>query len=344
MPGDDPHFVNLMAAEGEPKDDPEAIRPDGSVYPRREVFGRYVNAHIAPLVDSGCVEHVQDAVADVRRSGERLSLRTTSGAVFYSDSVVNATTHPPPSPPDKVDAALAGHPRYVPDSNAPGALDAIRPGDRVLVIGTGLTAADIVASLTARGHHGPITTISRRGLRSRGHAPFATEPFGDFTSAPFRTARSLLAGVRRTVRDAEASGLPWHPVFDALRLQGLTIWRVLPTAERRRLVRHLRSYWGVHRFQIAPQVEAVIDAGLASGRIKLMAARIMAVAKHADGSIVVEFRPTGGRAVARRPLRCSRDCNVTCPWVRHRGATAPEIAGACRASSSRRRRPWHCLQ
>ncbi len=209
-----------------------------------------------------------------------------------ADVVVLAASHPAPQPP-AVLAGLAGHPGYRPDPTMQDGLAGIAPTADVLVVGSGLTAADIVASLRARGHQGPVTLLSRHGLRSRGHAPVAADPLGDFSTEPATTALQLLRRARAVLRTAAASGLTWHPVFDALRSQGGAIWRSLPLHERRRLVRHLRTHWDVHRFRIAPQVESVLDEDVEAGRLTLLAGRVMAADALASGRIAVTIRRRG---------------------------------------------------
>lgn len=294
VPGDDEHFVRWLAAVGEPEDDPGAIGPDGSLFPRRSLFGRYVAAHVAPLVSRGLVEYVREAAADIRRAGDTWIVTGTSGGRLLADVVVNATTHPPPAPPVAL-RSLAGHPRFIADPTAPGALDGIGRSDRVLLVGTGLTGADVIASLTAAGHAGPILAVSRHGLLSRGHATKPQEAWGDFVSWPATSAVSLLGAVRRAVRTAAASGVTWHAVFDALRAQGQAVWASLPDPERRRLVRHLRSYWDVHRFRIAPQVEAVLQRRIAEGSLAVRAARLLGATADGDGalSVLLRSRETG---------------------------------------------------
>ncbi|MGM2837026.1 hypothetical protein ACS2TZ_51275, partial [Bacillus cereus group sp. Bce025] len=86
----------------------------------------------------------------------------------------------------------------------------------VLIVGTGLTMADIVASLDRQGHRGNITAVSRRGLRSQPHATSQMEPSGDFLQNPERTTLALLRRTRRTIAEASKEGLTWHPVLDQL--------------------------------------------------------------------------------------------------------------------------------
>ncbi|MFC7484866.1 hypothetical protein ACFQX7_39240 [Luedemannella flava] len=55
----------------------------------------------------------------------------------------------------------------------PRALDAVGRGAPVLLLGTGLTAVDVVLSLAEAGHLGPVTAVSRHGLLPRAHGPAA---------------------------------------------------------------------------------------------------------------------------------------------------------------------------
>lgn len=229
------------------------------------------------------MRHCRAAVTGVERRAGRWLILDDRGGVTEADIVAIATSHPPPAAPGRLASRLAAHPRFIADTTKPGALEVIRPHDRVLVIGNGLTAADVIASLAERGHHGPVTAISRRGLRSRGHAPMPQQLFGDFVSDATHSAVSLLTGIRTAIKAAKAEGISWHGVIDQVRAQGYDLWQALPVVERRRLVRHLRPYWDVHRFRIAPQVEAVLDAAIASGRLDILAGSV------ADARIEGEF-------------------------------------------------------
>jgi len=268
------HFVCWIDAHSATSGDADALRPDGNLFPRRNVFGDYVNAMLQPLVADGTVQHRRSAVAHLLRDGQRWCLIDEDGAETMADIVVIATSHPPPLAPGGLQTLLKNHPRFVPDPTRAGALGAIRPSDRVLVIGNGLTSADVIASLALKGHTGAITAISRRGLRSRGHAPFPQDPAGDFLADPAFTARTLVRNIRNAIFEATATGLTWHGVIDQVRAQGQSIWQLLPLAERQRIVRHLRPYWDVHRFRVAPQVEAALDAAISQGRLEFLAGSI----------------------------------------------------------------------
>ncbi|MEP7456523.1 FAD/NAD(P)-binding protein [Phyllobacterium sp. SB3] len=265
------HFARWLAMDAASAEDALARTATGDAFPQRSVFGRYVYDHIEPFLKSGQIQHVRDKAREAILAGERYSIVLGDGTTLDADIIVIATTHPLPAVPTALQH-LAGTPQFVADPYAPNALDTIKPEQEVLIVGTGLTAADIIASLDRRGHHGRITALSRHGYRSRGHASAVNDSFGSFGKDI--TARTLLRNVRQTLACAKNEGLSWHPVLDALRDQAPSIWGSLPAAERRRLVRHLRSLWDVHRFRIAPQVEAVLDQRLQEGTLSILSASL----------------------------------------------------------------------
>jgi uncharacterized NAD(P)/FAD-binding protein YdhS len=162
----------------------------------------------------------------------------------------------------------------------------------VLVIGTGLTMADVVASLRLQGHAGPITAVSRRGLTPRSRTTLPVEAYGTFNQPPTGSASTLLSNVRQAVRAAEREGKPWECVVDALRQQGTAVWQGLSPASRRQFLRHLRPWWDVHRYQIAPQLDRVLVDDQRSGRLKLVKADIQKIDAY-QGSFHVSLRLRG---------------------------------------------------
>ncbi|UWU18514.1 FAD/NAD(P)-binding protein (plasmid) [Rhizobium sullae] len=292
-------FLDWVVENDAVADDREALWLNGNLFPQRRLFGAYVAARLRPVVLSGAVEHRKAIVTNVSSGSDGWLITDSNDEDTQADFLVIATSHPAPSAPRSLSAALDGHPRFVADSTRPGALDIIRPDDRVLIVGNGLTSADIAASLTRSGHHGPMTSISRRGLRSRGHPPCPQEPFGDFLSAPAASAAALLRNVRKAIAQAAEIGESWHAVIDQVRSNGNEIWRNLPVAERCRIVRHLRPYWDVHRFRVAPQVEAVLESAIAEGRLEVLAASVAGVKVDGD-AIDVLLRRRNGERVEKR--------------------------------------------
>jgi uncharacterized NAD(P)/FAD-binding protein YdhS len=293
MAPDDPqHFARWLAGSGEIESDTDALWQNGDIYPRRRVFGRYVAEHLAPYLASGAVRHVEGAATGVRRDGDGLgwTVQTSAGPVA-ADIVILAATHPQPGIPNALES-LAEAPGFIADPYAPSALAGIERQASVLIVGSGLTSADMVAELDRRGHRGRILALSRRGLRSRSHPDVRGEPFGDFASVPATSALGLLVSIRATLAAARDANVNWQSVFDQLRLQGPALWAALAPPERARLVRQLRVFWDVHRFRIAPQVASVLDRRQTAGTFDTIAARLVASNDEGD-SLAVGFQRRG---------------------------------------------------
>lgn len=286
------HFEQWLIASGYPARDPAAVIADVHLFPTRSAFGDYVNDHIRQLGDAVTHRKTKARAVIPYQGGYRILC--DDGEDIEADAVVLAVCHTPPDIPSSL-ATLSDNRRFIANPWQPEALSSISPDDSVLIVGTGLTMADIVASLDRQGHRGSITAVSRRGLRSQTHATQFGEPTGDFASNPSRTTLSLLRRIRSAIADAARDGLSWHPVLDQLRVQGFEIWRALPLQERARLVRHLRPFWDTYRFRIAPQVNDVILRRIAEGTLKIQAASVRAGAVQ-DAVLSVNLRARRSRA------------------------------------------------
>jgi uncharacterized NAD(P)/FAD-binding protein YdhS len=287
-PDDPTHFFRWIAGTGACLDDPEAAGADGPLFPRRSVFGRYVTAQLAPLLRAGKIIHHQVAANNLiwDRGGWTVA---SAGATHRADIVILATGHPKPAIPTAL-TAIAAHPRCIREPLLPGALASIRPTDRVLIAGTGLTMADIVASLDHAGHTGEILAISRRGQSPRPHAGSAYAPHNGIAGAD--TALALIRQARAAVARAAANGQPWQSVFDALRAQAQTIWLGLPAPERRRIVRHVRPFWECHRHRLPPPTGEVLRRRLDAQTLAISAASIAGAAGASD-KIAIAIRLRG---------------------------------------------------
>ncbi len=149
----------------------------------------------------------------------------------------------------------------------------LRDNDTVLVVGSGLTAVDMVLGLRERGFRGRIRAVSPGGRWSHPHAP-ATPLAADVREAlddaldEASSARQVLA----VLRDFAAHH-PWRAVIDALRADTNARWAALAPEEQRRLLRHAFGVWNRHRHRMAPDVCAALDAdptlSLEPGRIRV---------------------------------------------------------------------------
>lgn len=315
---DPARFDAWLKTPGQLQDDPAATLDDGRIYARRSAFAHYVADELDQAARSApraMLQHVRDRAVHAERVGGGFRLRLESGMTVSADVIVLATGHAPPSLPGSLTRLSDPGGRVIRDPWLPGALDPIGIGDPVLIVGTGLSMCDMVAGLHRRGHRAAITAVSRRGLLPRPRTLLPVGPFGDFTHAPETHTIALLRRVRDAIHRASQDGRPWEDVVAALRQQARIVWGALPTIERRRLLRHLRPFWDVHRYQSAPQVDRLLAEQRDAGRLTIATGALVSANADATG---VTIRITDRGSVGFRDHRASWVVNCSGPG---RGAT-----------------------
>ena len=169
-PGHPNHFGDWLRRTGGLERDPEAATASGAIFARRSDFGAYMSAQVTRHQNdnpSGSeILHVRDKASRLARDDDGLDLRLSRGGSIRVALCVLATGQEKPGVPLPLQSAV-DRPDYFGDPWDVEALARIGPNDPVLILGTGLTTADVIVTLVLRGHQGPIRAISRRGLRPR---------------------------------------------------------------------------------------------------------------------------------------------------------------------------------
>ncbi|MCY1289996.1 FAD-NAD(P)-binding protein [compost metagenome] len=317
-PGD---FLEFARASG------GNVRP-GDFLSRR-LYGDYLQARLEQAIEGANprvhFESMSRQVVDLRMGRGQMSLLLDDGRYVEAARTIIATGNFSPATPASLQE-LHADPRYIRDPWQAGVLKSIPENARILLLGTGLTMYDIVLTLKDHGHHGPVMALSRRALLPQAHRHNAQHPvlpvLPDVFEHPMGLA-TLIAELRRFIRQASQVGYDWRDVVAAIRPVTPMLWRGLNDKDRGRFLRHLQPYWDTHRHRAAPPVAQRIDDLRASGQLQVQAGRIL-VAQGSEDGIHLALRPRG----KWQSRECSVDYLINCtgPCTDLRSANEPLLA------------------
>ncbi|WP_343067847.1 MULTISPECIES: FAD/NAD(P)-binding protein [Hymenobacter] len=301
----------------------------------RQSYGRYLQQLISQVLEwpssNGirCKWHNLTAQAvTVAPDGQSARVKLSSGTEIHSDYVVLALGNFPPPPPTPADLRYLQHPAYHGNPWAQGALREIAADDTVLLIGTGLTAIDVLLGLRADGHRGQITVVSGHGRWPLAYQDEPT-PYPSFYAqelAGLSQVADVLKVVRRHVREAERLGIGWQAVIDSLRPDLGRIWAAWPSVEQARFLRHLAGIWSVVRHRSPPQNAQALQQMLDAGLVRVERGRVRAIEPETAGQGLVVTVQAGTQQPAR-PLTARHVINCTGPLLDYSRIQTPLVVG-----------------
>ncbi|WNZ27005.1 MBL fold metallo-hydrolase [Leptolyngbya sp. NK1-12] len=287
FPDQPEHFLHWLR-----KTQPRGIVVDADAFVPRQVYGDYIQAtlreaiiHAAPYTR---FERITEEAVGIEPTANGALIHLSTGESLQANKVVLATGNVAASLPAPL-KHLSNRERYVREAWSWDAVTQLNPDAAVLLVGTGLTMADMVISLHQQGHRGPIYAVSRHGLLPQRHLPSVSRSACvDLDNTPI-TMRGLLQRVRQEIQAAARDGQDWRSVIDGLRPITQSLWQKLPLTEQQRFLRHVKSYWEVHRHRIAPKVANVLDQLIQSGQLIHYAGRIQSCQASEDTNHSVDI-------------------------------------------------------
>jgi uncharacterized NAD(P)/FAD-binding protein YdhS len=288
----------------------------------RQFYGRYllevVARRLAPAWDRVCL--VSEAVVHLDHAVDGFELLTASGRTCVASTVVLAPGIPPARAPWSLVATNAPRCLLMADPWDTGAFDGVPADAPVLVVGSGLTAIDVVLGLRERGHRGHITMVSRNGRLPLPHALPGDTP-GTLTPADVAGGPgAVMAVLRRLARERFAKGQSWQGALDAVRPHTTAIWASWTPVQRQRFLRHARAAWEVHRHRVPRAVLARLEADLQAGTLQLARGVLTHLEGTPDGQVEATLRRVDGRT---EPLRAARVFNCIGPAMSVRQTSDP---------------------
>jgi len=275
------HFANWAAAHTQ---DPAAHDRAGSFY-RRHDFARYLEAQLAAIPDAGALRRVTARATRIAAMGRGWIVTCDNAAQYRAARLVLATGNPDPQWPGGVRPGDAPSLVRVPWRG--DWLADVGSKAHVCVVGSGLTAMDVLYALAIQRHQGPVSLLSPHGMLPPRQAAWVAGsaydwPTGLRGSGFIRTIRQRL-GTRR-----------WHEQecqerFEALRVHINRAWQALPAKDRIRLRRRLGWLWSLLRFRAGPQTAVAAKAMHASGQLNIIKERFSGLAAAGGGRWQVQL-------------------------------------------------------
>jgi uncharacterized NAD(P)/FAD-binding protein YdhS len=308
---------NMSALVDEPHSFIEYVRQFDPVahsgsFVSRKLYGAYLSDLLRLTKEQSCVqcESITGEVCSVvpQANGEKALIRLHTGEQLVADHVVLAFGNFPPATPKGLQP-LVNSQHYVEDPWALNTLNIRGDAPRVLLIGCGLTAVDILISLLRLFPKAEITMLSRRGLLPTDHreklpAPgFVTRIGADLLAGP----ATVTAYVRRFRHEIARYPDHWREIVAALRPIAPQLWSRLNISERQRFLRHVQPHWDIYRHRVAPQTFRIYQDALAASRAKAIAGRVVS-ARVTGEHVSMTIIPKGGG----RSIDCSFDRVINC--------------------------------
>ncbi len=253
----------------------------------RKIFGDYVLENLE-RVQHEATDRLQiriDEAISILDAGDLKTVVLASGDVLPAHHIILALGNFPPADLFLPDNPVQQHPRYYASPWTDKVYSHIVGDEHILLVGSGLTAVDIVLGLILRKFKGKVTLLSRRGRFPLAH-DLSHQAFS-MSEPEIKHPRKMLLWLRDLVR--KNPNIPWPSIMDGLRPYTKKIWRGWSIEEKKYFLKKIRPYWEIARHRIPEKSASLLNEMMATGQLELLKGTILD-ASATDIGINIRYR------------------------------------------------------
>ena len=312
------HFLQWLRTRSEFENVPEIELRERFI--PRLVYGDYLRSLVQHhLQSAGEMTPVRSTfvageAVDIEVAGGAATVHLADGNTVEADRVVLATGNETPAALPGTDD-LAGHPAWAGDPWQPWERRLPAPDGTLVILGTGLSAVDVIITLRALGWMGTVHAVSRHGWFP--HAHFRGIEYPEFPPPGVDLAALGLGGLHALVQHhcGRLHELNANPaiIVDKLRPHTQRIWQSFTCGERLTFAKKHASRWNIFRHRIAPELHAQVTSAQLTGQLQVHAAGIekveaagsrirvhLAGGEHLEADLVINATGPASRLTAIR--------------------------------------------
>lgn len=151
--------------------------------------------------------------------------------------------------------------------------------DNILIIGSGLTAVDMILSLKNNGllknndFNGNIIVCSPKAKLPLPHLRQKLPPITILSADDYQLPLSkILFKLKKASKHCE-----WQQILNALRPITQDFWQKLTLSKKQQFLRHCLSFWNIHRHRIPKSSSDVIQQMLTEDKLKIIKGKVVAI-------------------------------------------------------------------
>ena len=163
--------------------------------------------------------------------------------------------------------------------------------DKICIIGTGLSAVDVLVGLNAKNFSGKIYAISRRGNFPKAH--FLPQniipnqvPINFIDDSDTKTGiRNISLKFRKFLRDNKNTDL--RHLIDSIRSKTKSLWHNLDEKNKRIFLKKILPYWNIFRHRVPNSSLEIINKMIENNRLEIVKSSVKSIEK-SDGKFIIK--------------------------------------------------------